>query len=162
MNEKFRAKFEEKVTRPDGDGCWLWSGQLGTRLYGQMTLTAAGRRTTISAHRASWLLHRGDIPDGLCVCHRCDTPKCVNPEHLFLGTHAENMQDAKAKGRKYNGTQRVAPQNSSNAKLTWEIVRKLRAEYKKGDSVREIARGLGVHPVQVWAILRGKHWRENV
>ena len=83
-------------SRVDHTGkCWLWVGAVTSRGYGWFV--AKGRQWT--AHRFSWHISRGPIPDGLFVCHHCDTPRCVRPQHLFLGTHADNMADMKAKGR---------------------------------------------------------------
>lgn len=95
-HDRFVASY-----RVDESGCWLWRAT-GGRRYG--SLFVDGRRE--QAHRVSWLLHRGKIPDGLHVLHKCDTPLCVNPDHLFLGTHADNMADMKAKGRARSGHKR--------------------------------------------------------
>lgn len=85
--------FETRVERTAE--CWLWRGIINPQTgYGQTHRLLGG-----SAHRASWRIHRGEIPKGLCVLHRCDNPPCVNPDHLFLGTMRDNTQDAIAKGR---------------------------------------------------------------
>lgn len=88
------------------DGCWPWQASTNAGGYGQIRLEPEGnaiRGAKTTAHRVAWLLTRGTIPDGLHVCHSCDNPSCVNPLHLWLGTHAENLSDMKAKGRAARG-----------------------------------------------------------
>jgi len=89
-------RFLSKVSLQITSGCWVWTGFRNAQGYGHFALDGykVGR-----AHRASWVLHRGSIPTGLCVLHRCDNPSCVNPDHLFLGTDADNAHDRDAKGR---------------------------------------------------------------
>lgn len=98
-------RFWGKVDRSAGpSGCWIWTGGKFNHGYGRFW--AAGK--SIQAHRASWLLHNGGIPHdgsfhGICVCHHCDVPACVNPNHLFLGTVNDNNQDRVNKGRSARG-----------------------------------------------------------
>lgn len=89
-------RFWAKVHKHDGDGCWEWRGSVDKKGYG---LIAGVTGATVRAHRLSWEMHFGAIPDGLLVCHKCDNPSCVRPDHLFLGTYTDNKHDAMRKGR---------------------------------------------------------------
>lgn len=93
-----------KHVSPQEDGCWQWTGRIRDGGYGRMKLN--GKETR--AHRVSWLIHKGDIPNGLCVLHRCDNRLCVNPKHLFLGTRRDNYEDMKKKGRHSHGETHAA------------------------------------------------------
>lgn len=91
-------RFWDRVTPGTPTECWIWPGTRNNKGYG---LIGKGGRGTggFTVHRVSWMIHRGPIPDGKWVLHRCDTPACVNPDHLFIGTHRDNMADMVAKGR---------------------------------------------------------------
>lgn len=92
-------RFWEKVVVHES-GCWLWTGATDEKGYGVMSVeNDFALRETLRAHRVSWLAFKGDIPDGMSVLHRCDTPRCVHPEHLFVGFQAANMADMREKGR---------------------------------------------------------------
>jgi hypothetical protein len=90
-----RDRFMAKVVK-DPSGCWLWTGATKASGYGSIMIRSY---VVDYAHRASWMIHYGDIPPLLNVCHKCDRPGCVNPEHLFLASQYDNMQDMVAKGR---------------------------------------------------------------
>ena len=88
-------RFWTRVVGDLATGCWLWTGPRFREGYGSLSYGPL----RIRAHRFSWELHVGPIPEGLVVCHRCDNPPCVRPDHLFLGTQSDNLHDAVAKGR---------------------------------------------------------------
>lgn len=161
MDEAAKAYLMERVRISDA-GCWEWQ-RATNRGYGIMQYKKARYR----AHRFAYECFAGPIPEGLAVCHRCDNPACCNPEHLFLGTQADNISDAATKGR--NGMQRHPHRSHFNvyrhpvkrgdnhhkvtipdAELS-EIFR-LHAEGKTG---YEIAAAYGVHNSTIYRILRG-------
>lgn len=132
--------------------CLEWQGARDGEGYGR----TQQRGKVWMANRLSWVLSHGPIPAGLEVCHRCDNPPCVNPEHLFLGTHQDNMRDAIAKGRfKIAGLPGVT---NLSAKLNDEQVREIRALAEQGVSQRTLARRFGVTQSTVWRIVRRHKW----
>lgn len=91
----FEVRFHQKYIPEPNTGCWLWTDAPNRKGYGELVV---GKKV-LRAHRVSWFLHFGEIKEGLHVLHKCDTPACVNPCHLFLGTNSDNMIDKKLKGR---------------------------------------------------------------
>lgn len=122
-------------------------------------ITLNGSR--LVAHRVSWRIHFGDIPDGLYVCHKCDNPPCVRPDHLFAGTNQENMLDMVAKGRAWKGVPKGTNPGEKNPsrKLTSDQVTEMRSRFAAG-GVRQAALGreYGVSAQQVGRILRREKW----
>lgn len=145
-----REKFLAKVCADSTSGCWLWQGLVRSDGYGYALFAGAKRR----AHRVAWMLFRGEIAPGLAVCHKCDVRACVNPEHLFLGTAADNARDMVAKGRNLRG------EKHRSAKLTAEQVSRIKAMLVEDRMyVSEIAREFGVANTTIHAIKAGKTWR---
>lgn len=125
---------------------------MGANGYGKFMWSEA--EGFMRAHRAAWRLCFGEIPEGLWVLHHCDNRACVNPEHLFLGTNADNVADMIAKGRIWQG-RRAAGELNGHAKLTPEQVIEIRASK---ESATRVARALGITPESVWNIRRRATW----
>ena len=152
------ARFYRNITPEPNSGCWLWTGYLSSG-YGIMRMSP-NPKDRQGAHRASWLLHIGPIPDGLVVCHSCDVKSCVNPSHLFLGTYTDNMQDAVSKGRmKWKQKSRPGLQRGEahhSAKLTAEDVMAIRSSTAPGVTV---AKQYGVTNITISRIRRRLIWQ---
>lgn len=110
------------------------------------------RDRRVLAHRIAWELYRGEIPEGMFVCHHCDTPACVNPAHLFLGTRAENIADCVSKGRNTKGSR--VPQ----ARLTEEDIYPIRLMHGEGWNPVDIAEMFSVHVQTIWKVLYRQTW----
>lgn len=132
-----------------GDGCWEWIGHKDPNGYGR--LNVAGK--PVLAHRISYLLEYGDFPDGMNVLHKCDTPFCVNPKHLFLGSQADNVADMHEKNRAHKRS--LKGEEHGMARLTVEIVRAIRAS-KQG--YKEVAAIFGVSPTTITDIRKRRSW----
>lgn len=147
--ENYEASFTKKIFKDQQTGCWLWTASLNNRGYGWFR---DRQNNTMTAHRASWIIFRGEIPKGMNVLHKCDMPKCVNPDHLWLGTKLENTADMIAKGRqKY-----VKGEDTYNHVLTELDIREIRLDHR---TQREIASDYGVNQCTVWKIKQKKVWR---
>ena len=142
-------RFEEKIGDPDNNGCWPWLAKQIQAGYGQLRV---GDKLLL-AHRVSWELYRGPIPEGMNVCHACDNPNCVNPEHLFIGTLAENIQDSVRKGR--CAAIRRRGEKSVSAKLTNDDVLAIRAST---DAHHVVAARFGISRGNVVHIRRYDSW----
>lgn len=145
------------VKKIDG-GCWIWTratdpngyGRLGT---GTRSKKAVKTRRTILAHRLSYELANGPLPANLDVCHRCDNPSCVNPAHLFAGTHQDNMADMVSKSRQCLGSR------NGHSKLTELQVAEIKKRLRGGDKHVDIANSYGVNRTLIVMISTGRRWR---
>lgn len=150
VEEKFADRFWSKVD-PTGD-CWLWTARTTPQGYGQFFVR---RGQYYGAHAVSHTLVHGPIPPGGVICHRCDNPPCVNPDHLFLGSQSDNALDMFAKGRasRTHGTARL------NARLDDDAVREIREAHPYHGLIRDLAARFGVSCTTVRKVRNGQKWR---
>lgn len=145
-------RFLDKAMPEPNSGCWLWIGSTESSFgYGKFRLEGK----SINAHRASWILHFGAIPDGLFVCHKCDNPSCVNPYHLFLGDSDANNKDRAAKGRT---AVRVGEANNKT-KLNSETVLRMRELFQFGVNISDVARYFSCDVRTVFDVCKRKTWK---
>jgi hypothetical protein len=147
LTERDIARFWKKVERRGDDDCWLWRACIDTEGYGRFAMG----RYPVKAHRISWQVHFGDIGE-MMVLHRCDVRSCVNPRHLFLGIHSDNMRDMTDKGRKVG--------KSGTPKLSLEKARDIRRLRAEGMLMKELAARFGIDKSTVVRIVGDKRWRD--
>jgi hypothetical protein len=156
ITPEFTARFWSHVTK--SDGCWLWNLKTNSSGYGRIVSNGQ----ILLAHRCAWELSYGPIPKGLFVCHRCDANypigdksyrSCVRPDHLFLGTNKENIQDASKKGRMARG------ERSFPSKLSDTQVIEIRTRYAAGERVQSIADTFSIDTGSVSRIASQEYWR---
>ena len=184
LSNYIAERFWNHVEKLSEDECWIWTGRKSgypPRQYGQPKICGKFYK----AHRIAYELAYGEIPDGLFVCHSCDTPLCVNSHHLWLGTAADNAHDRDAKGRQrgfisgqtwaqlnpdlikrgkdswisQHPERRAKGERVHGSKLTKEQVMTIRDKYKEGQSQSELARRYGVRQSSIWCIVTRKTWR---
>lgn len=140
-------RFHAGINKDESSGCWLWKKATCSRGYGAIQL---GVGVTGKAHRVSWELFRGPIPDGAFVLHKCDVRNCCNPEHLFIGDHDDNMRDMVSKGRSPSGSR------NRNAKLGADQVSRVLSDSRPATVVGP---EMGVHPETIRRIRMKKSWK---
>lgn len=152
MTRTIKERFETKYWIDTQTDCWIWDGCSLPSGYGMLGMKDTdGKWRPKYAHRISYELFNADIPDGLSVCHRCDNPRCVNPDHLFLGTTEDNAQDMVKKGRSTKGTR------NPQAKLDYSSVSSIRQDNR---TQQQIADSWGVTRGLVGQIKRGVIWKD--
>lgn len=163
MSDKTITRFNAKFAINTATECWDWTASIASTGYGQFNL--GGKITR--AHRVSYMLHKGPITDGLWVLHKCDVRSCVNPDHLFLGTHHDNDMDREAKGRGRNGGNLhiTIGEKHGQHKLTEPEVKAIRQAYipgfnsaSRGNSLA-LAKEYGVSRTQILRIVTKQAWK---
>ena len=150
---KYSDKMLSSISVLEDSGCWEWSRGMFDNGYGQ----ACAFNRPIKAHRLSYLVFVGPIMGGQCVLHRCDNKKCVNPDHLCLGTNGDNSRDMVAKSRSASG------ERNARAILTADSVARMRYLYATGNyTQKQIASAWGVSQQTVSAVATGTDWRSGV
>lgn len=177
------ARFWSKIHRSTNIECWEWTAYRTPDGYGRIKVS--GRM--LLAHRVAWMFEFGPIPEGLCVCHRCDNPKCCNPHRLFLGTQLDNMRDATRKGRTLPNRRRgenhpwhlrpeliprgdragarkhpervVRGERCHSAKLTEPDVVLIRKLASSGVPISDLAHQFGIAKVNVRKVVQGRNWK---
>jgi hypothetical protein len=150
-NGTLAARFWRKVQK--SSGCWLWTGsKIAGSKYGRIRVAGAGSPMVL-ANRVAWFIKTGNDPGHLLVCHTCDNPPCVNPDHLFLATNHENILDMKAKGRHLCG------EKNDQSKLSGNQVMEIRQKYLDGSiSMSKLAKSYGVTAMSIHRAIRKKSW----
>lgn len=177
--ESLAARFWARV---DTSGeCWTWTGPTVGRGYGKVSAFGSTQR----AHRVAWILTNGEIPDGVFVCHRCDNPPCIRPDHLFLGDSTDNVRDMGLKGRAATGRRngrvrhpdrypvgdnhwmRRYPERTPRgerhprAKFTEQQAKDIRAAYATGARVRDLADRYGVSRYPIYQVIHNRTYPER-
>lgn len=149
MNEQIVKRFFNKVDK--SEGCWNWTALRSKQGYGRLTAL----RKDYTAHRMSWIIHNGEIPEGLFVCHRCDNPSCVNPDHLFLGNAKDNAIDRNHKNRHRDDNGDKHP----CAKLSNSQVLDIRKKLEQGIQGKKLAKEFNISRMTISNIKLGKKWK---
>ena len=151
------APLEERFFRQieKSNNCWMWTGRAIGKGYGSIGLGGKGAKQ-ILAHRLSYQIHKGPIPDGMVVMHKCDNPRCVNPDHLDAGTQSQNIKDAFTRMRKVLPTKKVRGEECGASKLTNEIVLSIRSS---GLSLSTLAELYKVSKSTIERVRYRKTWR---
>lgn len=155
--KSLKERFEDKYIPEPNSGCWLWTGSLTRGGYGHIRDMVGDNWGMRRAHRVSYELNKGDIPQGKVIMHTCDNPLCVNPSHLKVGTNLENTRDKVSKGRHSWGIK------DGHNKLNLRLANHIREYYKSYEAeYKHIAIIFGTSTQQVCRIINNQIWRSSV
>ena len=151
-----KARFWAKVDKLSDDECWPWIAELDKDNYGMFSVIENGKYKKCRASVYALLLVGIEVPKGMCVCHTCDNPPCVNPKHLWIGTVKDNNADKVSKNRQTRGEDQV------HAVLTEDLIPIIRKRHAEGESLGSIARSLGVGTSTIFSVVKRKTWKHIV
>lgn len=161
------VRFEKYLVHEPMSGCWLWSRSVDDSGYGKVSMPGGGWDR---AHRLSFQVHIGPIPPNLFVLHKCDTPACANPDHLYAGTKSDNAWDRERRGRgnhpkgEDHAARRIpglhAGTKNGRSKLTPRLVRELRSLHASGVAVKVLRMQFGLSDTAVYDIVNRKLWKD--
>ncbi len=159
LKRDFETRWKEDVDKNGPNGCWIWKPTKGVKgSYGKIPVWNGCRPTELTAHRVAYEKFVGPIPEGMLVLHKCNNANCVNPDHLYTGTHKDNMRDLAESGNR-KGV--CCGSKNGRAKLNFEIAEKIRSLYLNGRATQnELARQYNVSQFAISQIVRGKRYKE--
>ncbi len=157
FSEETLRKFWNKVDKRASNDCWIWTPCRRPGVYGHLRIMPDG--SLLGAHCVSWIIHFGRIPNRLHVCHKCDNPPCVNPNHLWLGTHVDNMHDRDMKGRGKVNLIAQSGEANHRARFKNRDILKIREYAFRGMKQVEISALLGIEKSYVSKIVLRKIWK---
>lgn len=147
------ARFWAKVQKLNND-CWIWTASQDKDMYGKFKIVKDGKKIDIRAHQYSWQLHTGrPLVKGMVICHKCDHPYCVNPDHLFLGEVIDNNRDAVSKGRNPHG------ETHGKSKLNEEQVKEIRELHNSGHTTTQLSKNFGVARSVIYSLVNNLTWK---
>lgn len=147
-----QKRFWNKVLKKSSSECWLWTGCTEKKGHGRFR---DENNKLEMAHRYSYRLHKGHIPSGMCICHSCDNPSCVNPYHLWVGTKGDNNKDRASKGRNVNNR----GSKHGQSRLTEEYVGRIRKGFLAGETQTDLAKKYGVSITAISKVCNRKTWK---
>lgn len=153
-----RQALKEKIIIDEND-CWIWQGQVDRKGYGRRTFTENKKKRKLLAHRISYKIFVGEIPDGLFILHQCDVPRCINPQHLHLGTQKDNLNEMRERDRANDISKGKKGDRHNLAKLSETDVKEIRRLREKGYTGVKLSEMFNVTNGLIYMIINKRIWK---